>query len=173
MQFLIKSKPKGKTRAHIWLGNDTACRMYSTGGLRSRYTVYADVTSNGGLKGSRIAVKGDILGSFTINGSLDATSALVAGGKIGDATAGTTLKVADVKGILAAEGTILFSQTPNTKQAAFFGSILKTKDPLSAAAIDNIFTNSGTPIDFGLDLSGLGLIRNKLTAIRASNGKLA
>lgn len=34
MQYLIR---KGKNRAaHIWLGSDTACRMWSTGGIPKR-----------------------------------------------------------------------------------------------------------------------------------------
>jgi hypothetical protein len=135
--------------------------------------VYADVIVNGGLTGGRIAVKGDILGNFIINGILDTTSAVVAGGKIGDAAVGTALKIGEVKGILAAEGSIIFNQTPNTKQAAFFGSNLKTLDAISAAAIDRIFMNNGAPLDFGLDLNGLGLILNKLAALRVIKGKLA
>ncbi len=40
MPFLIRNRGK-KVKAHIWLGNDTACRMYSTGGLRQpRYEVH-------------------------------------------------------------------------------------------------------------------------------------
>jgi hypothetical protein len=136
-------------------------------------TVYADVIVHGGLQQGRIAVKGDILGNLTIDGSLDAASAVIAGGKIGDATAGTVMKVGDVKGILAAEGSIAFDHTPNTKQAAFFGSNLKTQNSLSAAAIDSLFANNGNPVIFGLDLTGLGLIRKQLAALHVSNGKLA
>jgi hypothetical protein len=136
-------------------------------------TVYADMIIHGGLKGGRIAVKGDILGNLTIDGSLDVTSAVVAGGRIGDAAAGTAMKVGEVKEILAAEGSIVFSQTPNTKPAAFFGSNLKTNDAISAAAIDAIFMNNGTPLNFDLDLNGLGLICKKLSALHVSKGKLA
>jgi hypothetical protein len=147
------------------------------GGISGRVvvlgTTYADVIVHGGLKGGRIAVKGDILGNLTIDGSVDATSAVVAGGKIGDAAAGTAIKVGEVKGILAAEGSIVFDQTPNTAQAAFFGSNLKTQDAISAAAIDSIFMNNGTPLDFGLDLNGLGLVCDKLAALHVSNGNLA
>ncbi len=41
MPFLIRDR-KTKARAHIWTGADTACRMWSTGGLLgSGYTVQA------------------------------------------------------------------------------------------------------------------------------------
>jgi len=35
--WLIRIGAKGKHRAHIWLGYDTACRMWSTGGLNKRW----------------------------------------------------------------------------------------------------------------------------------------
>ena len=31
-QYLLNPKKK-KSAAHIWIGSDTACRMYSTGGM--------------------------------------------------------------------------------------------------------------------------------------------
>lgn len=34
MQYFYNSKRK-KTAAHIWTGEDTACRMLSTGGLKA------------------------------------------------------------------------------------------------------------------------------------------
>ncbi len=33
-QFLIRNRGK-KQKAHIWLGKDTACKMWSTGGLKA------------------------------------------------------------------------------------------------------------------------------------------
>jgi len=40
MEYLIRSRG-GKKAAHIWDGEDTACRMASTGGLiRSKYAVW-------------------------------------------------------------------------------------------------------------------------------------
>jgi hypothetical protein len=135
--------------------------------------ILGDVGITGGLVGGRIAARGGIVGNLTITGGLNATAAVVCGGEIGDAAAGTAIKVGDVKGILATEGSIVFDQTPNTKQAAFFGSNLKTQDAISAAAIDSIFMNNGTPLTFDLDLNGLRLIRNKLAALHVSNGKLA
>ncbi len=43
VEYLIRNKPKAKMRAHIWTGTDTACRMWSTGGLISRkgYSVHS------------------------------------------------------------------------------------------------------------------------------------
>jgi hypothetical protein len=42
MTFLIR-KTGAKAKAHIWNGNDTACRMWSTGGLKkSRYEERVD-----------------------------------------------------------------------------------------------------------------------------------
>lgn len=40
---LLIDKAPHKRAAHLWLGNDTACRMYSTGGMKSKYG-YAVVT---------------------------------------------------------------------------------------------------------------------------------
>ena len=42
MQYLIR-KSGTKQKAHIWLGRDTACRMWSTGGLKhDRFEVFDD-----------------------------------------------------------------------------------------------------------------------------------
>jgi hypothetical protein len=42
MKYLIK-KTGVKVRAHIWTGEDTVCRMWSTGGLRQqRFEVRED-----------------------------------------------------------------------------------------------------------------------------------
>lgn len=41
-KFLIR-KTGRKIAAHLWDGADTACRMWSTGGLKKKnYTVHAD-----------------------------------------------------------------------------------------------------------------------------------
>jgi hypothetical protein len=41
-EFLIR-KTGAKARAHLWMGDDTACRMWSTGGLkRSRFEVRSE-----------------------------------------------------------------------------------------------------------------------------------
>ena len=44
MKYLIRTTTRSqkKKRAHIWLGNDTACTMYSTGGLRKGNTMLSD-----------------------------------------------------------------------------------------------------------------------------------
>ena len=130
------------------------------------------------VKGGRIAAKGSILGNLVIDGGLDATSALVSAGAIGDVRLGTALTLnGNVKGILAAEASINFGKdTPNTKKAAFSGENLKTTDTVSKAAIDAIFTDMGMALAFdrsGLDLHGLDLLLTDLAALRVgSNGKL-
>lgn len=41
-EFLIR-KTGAKVRAHLWLGHDTACRMWSTGGMKqSRFAVTSE-----------------------------------------------------------------------------------------------------------------------------------
>lgn len=44
--FLIRNGGK-KQKAHIWLATDTACRMWSTGGLRSQKDYSISPTLNG------------------------------------------------------------------------------------------------------------------------------
>ncbi len=41
MQYLIRDKGKNKAY-HIWTGDDTACRMWSTGGMQKKkgYTLH-------------------------------------------------------------------------------------------------------------------------------------
>lgn len=48
MKYLIRTKGKNKA-AHIWTGQDTVCRMWSTGGIDKRrmYDVHDD---NKGLR---------------------------------------------------------------------------------------------------------------------------
>lgn len=46
MKYLVKKTGKGKT--HIWKGEDTYCRMYSTNGLcHEKYELSDDVTERG------------------------------------------------------------------------------------------------------------------------------
>jgi len=139
-------------------------------------TTYGDVLIHGGLTAGRMAFKRNVLGNVEIDGSIDAASALVAAGNIGDAVAGTALTLnGDVKGIVAAEGNILLAKKVNSNNAAFYGANLKTTDTASAAAIDAIFTNMGIPLAFdqtGLDLAGLGLILTDLASLHVANGKL-
>ena len=42
--YLIKDRKKSR-RAHLWTGNDTICRMWSTGGMGQRrgYSVHVEV----------------------------------------------------------------------------------------------------------------------------------
>jgi hypothetical protein len=98
-----------------------------------------DVEIDGGLKGGRIAAKRGIPGNLRINGSVDANSAIVSGGAIGDPAAGTALTVGQVQGIVAAEGPINLAKGTTT-QAAFFQGNLLPGSP-NAAAIDAIFTD--------------------------------
>lgn len=43
MQYLFDIK-RGKTAAHIWMGDDTACHMLSTGGIRMANRTVHDKT---------------------------------------------------------------------------------------------------------------------------------
>jgi Ca2+-binding RTX toxin-like protein len=142
------------------------------GQLVVRGTVLGDVTLHGGLQGGRIAVEGNILGNMTIDGGIDATSALVTAGSIGDATAGTELRLdGDVKGILAAAGSISFDHPPSTTHAAFFGTNLGTSDPTSTNAIDAIFTPA---FDVNpLDLGGLEHMLTELASLGVQDGELS
>jgi hypothetical protein len=47
-----------------------------------------------------------ILGNLNFNGSLDVSSAIVSGGMIGDAALGTVLSASNIKGLVAANGSI-------------------------------------------------------------------
>lgn len=41
-EYLVRKKKPGV--AHIWVGNDTACRMWGTGGIRKeKYQKVADI----------------------------------------------------------------------------------------------------------------------------------
>jgi hypothetical protein len=132
-----------------------------------------DVEIDGGLMGGRIAAKRGIPANLQINGSVDADSAVVSGGAIGDPAAGTGLSVGQVLGIVAAEGPINLLKGTTT-QAAFFQGILLPGSPI-ASAIDAIFTNGSQPLAFdltGLDLGGLNLILQDLEALLVRNGTL-
>lgn len=41
MEYLVHPV-KRKYRKHLWTGEDTVCRMYSTGGIRSEYIVVSE-----------------------------------------------------------------------------------------------------------------------------------
>jgi hypothetical protein len=140
--------------------------------------VYGDlVVSGGGFQGGRIAAQGGFLGNVTINGTLDAASAIVSGGEIGDAGLGTRLTVNGTNyGIIAAEGTTnLAKAISSTGAMAFYQSKIGPGNP-NKAAIDDIFTyNGGQSLAFdltGLDLGGLALILADLQALNVSNDQL-
>lgn len=43
MEYLVRKKNKSRYKKHVWIGNDTACRMWSTGGLvKKKYHVVDD-----------------------------------------------------------------------------------------------------------------------------------
>ncbi len=113
---------------------------------------------------------------MTLTSGIDATSALVCGGSIGSRSLGTSLTLANVDGILAAKGDIVFGKAPNTSKAAYFGANLSSSDPASAQAIDAIFTTKDSlPLAFdntGLDLQGLYLMLANLNRLSVSGDQL-
>jgi hypothetical protein len=121
------------------------------------------------MQGGRIAARGGIVGNLLINGDVDAASAIVSGGEIGDPTAGTALTAGAILGIVAAEGPITLARGA-TQQGAFYqGNI--APGSANAAAIDAVFS----PLSFdlsGQDLGGLNLILQHLLALKVSNGTL-
>ena len=157
-----------------------------------------DMTFNGGLVGGRVAVDGrtlnvplgtgtvalasgqsGIVGNLTIDrslssyGGVDANSAIVSGGEIGDSTFGTTDTVQDGNaGIFAAKGVIA---KPPTGGHVYNNVGAAPVNP-NAAAIDAIFTNNGNPLELDLtgeDLGGLQLILTDLAALQVDgNGNL-
>jgi hypothetical protein len=134
--------------------------------------IVGDIIIHGGLTG-RIAVKGrvvagfgsiGILGNITITGNLDASSAIVSAGVIGDRAHGTVLNTGNVSGIVAAEGNLNIGHI-GSSSGAF---ILANATGANAAAIDAIFTENHVPLSFdrmGLDLAGLNLILRDLAAL--------
>jgi hypothetical protein len=137
-------------------------------------TIRGDVIIHGSLLGG-ITAKGGIVGNTTIDGSIGSTGAVVSGGAIGNPSAGAALSLGDdLRGIVAAEGGINSTSRIN-KQGGYLGANLATTDAASKAAIDAIFTNGGHPLTFdsnGLDLGGLRLILQDLSAQYVKNGKL-
>jgi hypothetical protein len=148
-----------------------------SGSIVALGNMFSDFNSNGGFS-ARIAVKGraiaglapgrfGILGGVNVSvGGMRAGSAVVSGGVIGDAAGGTFFSVSGaVKGIVAAKGDINMNVNGNPGSGIFENA--KGQD---AAAIDAIFTyNNGQPLAFdltGLDLAGLGLILDDLTALK-------
>lgn len=130
--------------------------------------VLADMVFNGCLRDGRIAAEGGIVANLTINGGLDAASAVVSRGEIGDPTYGTQFAVnGNNKSILASQGVMYFGKhAPGGEVFNGVGTSCAT-----AAAIDALFTNGGQPLEFdltGLDLGGLELILTDLSALYGS-----
>jgi hypothetical protein len=145
--------------------------------------IVGDVVIHGGLRGGRIAAKQSILGNVNISGIIDSGAALVSGGSIGSAAAGTGLIVGPatspgtISGIVAAEGPINL-ETGTLTSTAFYKANIGSGNPNdpNKAAIDAIFTDLGKSLAFdqhGLDLGGLALILADLKALKVgSNGIL-
>jgi hypothetical protein len=143
--------------------------------------IVGDVVIHGGLRGGRIAAKQSMLGNVNISGVIDAGAALVSGGSIGSAAAGTGLIVGApsspgmISGIVAAEGSISLKAGTITP-AAFYQSGLGSSNNLNKAAIDAIFTyKNGQSLAFDLagDLDGLALILADMKALKVdSSGNL-
>jgi hypothetical protein len=77
------------------------------------------------------------------------------------------------KGIIAADGKILFGGTAPTGYV--FNNVGATAGNLNAAAINAIFTNNKLPLALdlsGLDLGGLALILRDLQNLKVVNGTL-
>lgn len=68
-KWLVKIRGDGvlKARAHVWLGNDTVCRMWSTGGLGSpkNYAVLEERGNHDICSNCRHANVRPILGSIS------------------------------------------------------------------------------------------------------------
>ena len=145
---------------------------------------------HGGLTGGRVVAEGNaalapsaaqvgIVGNVVIDyglyktSGLDANSAILSEGEIGDATLGTKISNAGANlGFIAAQGAL---NTGGTPLSGLTFSNLNASDP-SAAAIDAIFTDKGQPLSFDVapdDLAGLALILSDLDAIVVGpDGKL-
>jgi hypothetical protein len=130
---------------------------------------YGDLWFKQGVTG-RIAVRGQpiagqdarrsgILGNVRVDGAIGPTAAIVSGGEIGDAAAGTVLSAAGVSGILAAEGDMSLGSVGDMSGAQVFADT----QGANTAAIDAIFTNLGNPL--AIDTTPQGL--NNLALILA------
>lgn len=139
--------------------------------------IYSDLTIQGALTG-RIAVRGavveqlaadqiGILGNLTIHGRMEAGSAIISGGAIGDTRWGTQLSVAEhAGGFIAAKGPIRSAADakPDPRHT------IQQATGANAAQIDSVFTHHGQDILFdshpaGSELGGLELILADLQAL--------
>ncbi len=160
------------------------------GQIVSEGNILGDLLFHGSLIGGRVVAKGNaalvppgsqigILGNVVVDygvattSGLDAQSAIISGGEIGDSTLGTKISNAAANlGFIAAKNAINSGAT--TLTGTTFSS-LNNADP-SAQAIDAIFTevNQALALDVNAaDLAGLTLILDDLAAIHIGpDGKL-
>jgi hypothetical protein len=145
--------------------------------INSQFIVLGQVIGDVGFKkltAGRIAVKGDVLGNFKLDGDNDAATRIVFGGKVGDATLGTAATFHDHNnGIIAAKGLIRFAHTVN-QPGYLFNNTGTTPNP-NTAAIDAIFAQLGVPLNFDvnpLDLAGLNFILQDLGNLTVQSGHL-
>ncbi len=171
------------------LGGITINGQFS-GQIVTEGNILGDLDFHGGLAGGRVVAEGNaaiapspsqvgIVGNVVIDygltttSGLDAKSAIISQGEIGDAALGTKISNAGANlGFIAALGALNAGTTPLT--GVTFSNL--TASDATAAAIDAIFTDQSQALAFDAapdDLAGLALILSDLQAIKVgSNGKL-
>ncbi len=138
--------------------------------------INGNILINGSLESGRIATRGSILGNLTISGSIDRLSAIVSGGSIGKALAGTGLSIGAVSGILASVGPMHVIKIGSTSGAL----LCEQNDATDAAAIDDIFSEGVVPLSptdifdeaTPEDLLNLARLLANLTGLSVAKGKL-
>ena len=143
---------------------------------------FGDITIKGPLSG-RIAVQGaavtglnasrtGILGNLQISSGIGANGAVISGGMIGDAAAGTKFTLKKVLGFVAANGSVNLANAHVVPAAQLFAN---SQSNANGAAIDAVFTDHSMPLlfDTGGSLVGLGYIQADLEAIGIIGGNLA
>jgi hypothetical protein len=133
-----------------------------------------DVTITNGLQSGQIGVKGSsisggILGNLTIKGGIDAGSTIASGGVIGSPSSKTTLTVTGgISGIVAAKGAINFSSGPPRGSTTIFNNTATT-DPISAAAIDAVFSTGQSVFPTNLSQVLAQLTRLRIITVKGKN----
>ena len=143
-----------------------------SGQILSLGDINGDITV-GSLLGGRIAAKGSILGKTTVVGTLDSNAAIVAGGRIGDPNAGTSLVLRNVQGIIASGSSTTYGLTVSLANASTFANVAGSADAnnqLDIQAIDAIFADASMTPLVGFDATGLDLAN--LAQISANLAKL-